>query len=222
MDQSLKVIIVGNGKVGKTSMLTMFAQGIMTDTYKKTIGADFMEKEITLPSTGDAVKLMLWDTAGQEMFAGLTRNYYRGSGAVVYVYSTIDVESFHQVTRWKEKVEEECGDIVSCLVQNKMDLVEEGKEGQVSSVDAEALAKELNMKLFRTSVKDRENVNQVFEHVAEAFIKRGGEAAMDNGGSSGGSNIAQNNNQKTSESKVALGEPTTRRTGGKKSFCSIL
>ena len=60
-------------------MITRFAKGMSTDNYKKTIGTDFMEKEITVPNTGDTVKLMLWDTAGQEMFSKLTRNYYKGT-----------------------------------------------------------------------------------------------------------------------------------------------
>jgi len=215
MEVSLKVIIVGNGKVGKTSMLTRFARGIMTETYKKTIGTDFMEKEIVLPSSGETVLLMMWDTAGQEMFAGLTRNYYRGSGAVVYVFSTIDHESFTQIPRWKEKVEEECGEIVSVLVQNKVDLIDEAK---VTSVEAEALAKELGMKLYRTSVKENLQVNEVFEHVAEVFVKRGGEAAMQSNQSQLSSGSKQ---QESKPSSTVTLEPQTKR-GKKKSMCSVL
>jgi Ras-related protein Rab-23 len=58
-----------------------------------------MEKEITMAS-GENVRLMLWDTAGQEMFANLTKNYYRGAGAVVYTFSTTDRESFSAIERW--------------------------------------------------------------------------------------------------------------------------
>lgn len=213
MDINLKVIIVGNGKVGKTSMLTRFAKGVMTDTYKKTIGADFMEKEISLPDSGEAVRLMLWDTAGQEMFAGLTRNYYRGSGAVVYVFSTIDRESFEAIHRWRENVTQECGEIVSVLVQNKVDLMDEAK---VTSEETEALAKELGMKLYRTSVKDNLQVSEVFTHIAQAFIKRGGEAAI------GVNPVTTEAPEKQKENtNVDLG-PSTQRTGGKKSFCTIL
>jgi len=82
----LKVIVVGNGQVGKTSMITRFARGVWTDAYKKTIGTDFMEKEVFVPAMNETVKLMLWDTAGQEMFSKLTRNYYKG---VLYTQSCI-------------------------------------------------------------------------------------------------------------------------------------
>lgn len=74
----LKIIVVGNGQVGKTSMITRFAKGVFTNQYKMTIGTDFMERETTLKETGEQVKLMLWDTAGQEMFNAITKNYYRG------------------------------------------------------------------------------------------------------------------------------------------------
>ncbi len=74
-----KVIVVGNGQVGKTSMITRFAKGVFTNSYKKTVGTDFMERDLFLRSRGETVKLLLWDTAGQEMFSQLTRQYYRGA-----------------------------------------------------------------------------------------------------------------------------------------------
>ena len=76
----VKAIVVGNGGVGKSSMTARFCRGVFTDSYKKTIGVDFLEK--TLESgleSGEAVKLMIWDTAGQEEFDALTASYYRGA-----------------------------------------------------------------------------------------------------------------------------------------------
>lgn len=171
MDVSLKVIVVGNGMVGKTSMITRFAKGVMTDNYKKTIGTDFMEKDIVVRSSGENIKLMLWDTAGQEMFSQLTRNYYRGAGAVVYVFSTVDRESFLEVERWRSKVENECGHICSVLVQNKIDLL---AQAQVTKEEAEDLARRMNIKLYRTCVKDNLLVDDVFEYLAEMFLRQGG------------------------------------------------
>jgi small GTP-binding protein len=65
---AIKVIIVGNGQVGKTSMIKRFASGEYDDKYKKTIGAAFKEKELFIKSANKTVKFMLWDTAGQEGF----------------------------------------------------------------------------------------------------------------------------------------------------------
>lgn len=62
---TIKVIVVGNGQVGKSSMTTRYCKGYFTDTYKKTIGVDFMEKTLEVEEQGETVKLMVWDTAGQ-------------------------------------------------------------------------------------------------------------------------------------------------------------
>jgi len=102
LETSIKVIIVGNGQVGKTSMMNRYTKGVMTDKYKKTIGTDFCEKDIELKN-GEKVKLMLWDTAGQEMFTPLTKQYYRGARAVVYVFSSVDRDSFDAILSWKKK-----------------------------------------------------------------------------------------------------------------------
>ena len=116
-----------------------------------------MEKEITL-NDGTSVRLMLWDTAGQEMFSKLTRNYYRGAGAVLYVFSTTDAESFQAVEKWQGRVHAECGeDIVSVLVQNKVDLIDEAK---MTASEVEELATRLKIKLYRTSVSQNLNVNE--------------------------------------------------------------
>lgn len=61
-DSELKVLIVGNGGVGKTSMIRRFCKGIFTDVYKKTIGVDFLEKPLFVDSLGEEVRFMLWDT----------------------------------------------------------------------------------------------------------------------------------------------------------------
>lgn len=134
-----------------------------------------MEKEITVRSSGDSIKLMLWDTAGQEMFSQLTRNYYRGAGAVVYVFSTTDRDSFMEIERWKGKVEAECGQICQVLVQNKIDLLD---KAAVTSAEVEDLARRMGTKLYRTCVKDNVLVDEVFDYLADSFLKQGGSSAF--------------------------------------------
>lgn len=69
---------MGNGAVGKTSMIRRYCRGIYTDEYKKTIGVDFLEKTKYIDSLCEDVRMMVWDTAGQEEFDTITRTYYRG------------------------------------------------------------------------------------------------------------------------------------------------
>mmetsp|Transcript_64913 Transcript_64913/g.156914 ORF Transcript_64913/g.156914 Transcript_64913/m.156914 type:complete len:270 (-) Transcript_64913:101-910(-) len=170
VETTIKVIVVGNGQVGKSSMTTRYCKGYFTDTYKKTIGVDFMEKTIDIDDVGESVRLMVWDTAGQEEFDSLTSRYYKGAGACALVFSTVDRDSFNAIETWKRKVEEECGDIPKCLVQNKVDLID---DAVMTSDEVETLARRLRLKLYRTCVKENVNVNEVFDYLAAQYIVRG-------------------------------------------------
>ena len=176
-----QIVIVGNGAVGKSSMIQRYCKGLFTSDYKMTIGVDFLERVVryvahdavavcplplplslsTLRSydsvNGARVHLMLWDTAGQEEFDALTKAYYRVSDGCVLAFSTTDVKSFDAVEKWKKKVEFECGPIPMVLVQNKCDLMD---QCCVPSDCVERLAKSLNMPLFLASSKNNVNIDK--------------------------------------------------------------
>lgn len=173
VEESLKVIVVGDGNVGKTSMLKRFCKNDFTETYKKTIGAEYMEKEVFLQQSQSSVKLMLWDTAGQEVFNALTASYYRGAAACVLAFSTSDIDSYHNVAKWKQKVEDQCGTITMVLCQTKIDLVEEfAKEGKqhITTADGEALGAKLGLPYFPISTKKNYNVTNMFESAAARVL----------------------------------------------------
>ena len=115
------------------------------------------------------VRLMLWDTAGQEEFDAITKAYYRGAQACVVAFSTTDRDSLLAVRKWRRKVEDECGDIPMVLVQNKIDLI---AQAEMSTYEAERVAADARMKLYRTSVKEDLNVDLVFQHLAENYVKK--------------------------------------------------
>lgn len=167
MEVAIKVVVVGNGAVGKSSMIQRYCKGIFTKDYKKTIGVDFLERQIFV--NDEEVRLMLWDTAGQEEFDAITKAYYRGAQACVLVFSTTDRDSFQSIDNWKEKIEAEVGDIPTVLVQNKIDLLE---ETVVKNEEAEALAKRLKLRFYRASVKEDLNVNEVFKYLAEKYLQQ--------------------------------------------------
>lgn len=175
IETTLKLIVVGNGQVGKTSMITQYAKGVFTNEYKKTLAVDFLEKKTYLNGTGEEITYHLWDTAGQEEYDQLTRTYYKGAGACIIAFSTVDRASFDAVEKWYQKVTAECGNIVMVLVQNKVDLVD---DAQMTPQEVEHIAKKLKLKLYRTCVKDNLNVDDVFQHLGEQFVFRGGEAAL--------------------------------------------
>jgi len=105
-------------------------------------------------------------SAGQEMFSSLTRQYYKGAGAVIFVFSSTDLSSFRSITQWHNKIKEEVGDPIGVLVQNKCDL----EEFQVEKGKVEQLATELGLKLYRISVRDKQLVDSVFEYLAECYL----------------------------------------------------
>eukprot|EP00775_Hariotina_reticulata_P009933 gene9933-10088_t len=169
-EREIKCIVVGNGGVGKTSMIKRFCNGVFTEGYKKTIGVDFLEKQLYVPSLGQDVRLYLWDTAGQEEFDSVTRTYYRGAGAAVLAFSTTDRASFEALPSWKAKVQEQCSDVVMALVQNKVDLID---QAVVTNEEAEAMARRLGLKFYRTCVKQDLTVGEVRTYLAEFVVPQG-------------------------------------------------
>ena len=104
-------------------MIRRFCKDLFVENYKKTIGVDFQEKSLSNKDGKSEIRLMVWDTAGQEDFNAITRSYYRGSHAAVFVFSTNDRGSLAAVRNWKKVVDEECPGVFSVLVQNKVDLL---------------------------------------------------------------------------------------------------
>ena len=85
-DTTYKVVLLGDTNVGKTAILTRFAKGTFRKEMDSTIGAHFMSKIVTLPTSDVKVKLQVWDTAGQERYRSITPIYYRDAAAAIVVF----------------------------------------------------------------------------------------------------------------------------------------
>ncbi|KAK2156601.1 hypothetical protein LSH36_209g05048 [Paralvinella palmiformis] len=220
VETAIKVVVVGNGAVGKSSMIQRYCKGIFTKDYKKTIGVDFLERQIEV--NGEDVRLMLWDTAGQEEFDAITKAYYRGAQACVVAYSIVDRDSFEAVEEWKKKVNEEVGEIATVLVQNKIDLVD---EAVVTAEEAEEQATRLNLKFYKTSVKDNTYVDDVFRFLAERYLAEVN-STTDEGttqkiGSTSFFTTSNSTHTKRPDKKDTIVlHPSKRRTHGKKNLFS--
>ncbi len=117
------------------------------------------------------IRLQIWDTAGQEEFDSMTRSYYRGAHMCVLVFSATDRHSFESLLAWKHKVKNECeNDIMMVMVMNKMDLSD---KFEVDRYEAEHVARMLGMKMFRTSVKNNSNIDQVFNYLVDEYMSSG-------------------------------------------------
>mmetsp|Transcript_7466 Transcript_7466/g.11061 ORF Transcript_7466/g.11061 Transcript_7466/m.11061 type:complete len:237 (+) Transcript_7466:65-775(+) len=170
VDTDLKVIIVGNGGVGKTTLINKFTTGNYTDTYKKTIGAAFSEKTRYVEELEREVTFMCWDTAGQEEFDSVTKRYYRGAKGCILAFSAVDRASFEAVEKWNDKVVNECGPKVpTVLIQTKVDLAE---ESNISQDETRALSERLKCKYIACSTKENYGVDSIFDELAVQHFNR--------------------------------------------------
>jgi len=163
-----KLVFLGDESVGKTSIITRFMYDTFDETYKVTIGIDFVSKTMYLEDR--IVRLQLWDTAGQERFRSLIPSYIRDSSVAIVVYDITSRASFLNADQWIEDIKAERGnDVVIMLVGNKTDL--HGKR-QVSVEEGEAKAKQLGgegIMFIETSAKGGFNVKALFRKLALAL-----------------------------------------------------
>jgi Ras-related protein Rab-1A len=169
-DYLFKVVILGSSGAGKSSLLLRFADNFFTTDFISTIGVDFKIRRLDVD--GDAVKLQIWDTAGQDRFRTIVRSYYRGANGIILVYDITDRQSFDAIPLWMSEFEGQISFGASCvLVGNKTDLEE---KRAVSKNEAEDFAKRLGMPFMEASAKDAVHVDDVFFKLASAMRARAG------------------------------------------------
>ncbi|KAJ5076710.1 rab family [Anaeramoeba ignava] len=169
----LKVILIGDSGVGKTSLMNTYVNQKFSDEYKATIGADFLTKELVI--NGSVVTMQIWDTAGQERFQSINVAFYRGADCCIMVYDITDHDSFVHLGDWKEEfmvqsAYENPETFPFVVIGNKIDC---DNERLVSRNDVEQWCKQNgNLQFFETSAKESINVDKAFIAVAESALKR--------------------------------------------------
>ncbi|XP_052190638.1 ras-related protein Rab7-like [Diospyros lotus] len=169
----LKVIVLGDSGVGKTSLMNRYVYKRFTQHYKATIGADFTTKELDID--GKSVTLQIWDTAGQERFHSLGAAFYRGADCCVLVYDVNVLKTFETLQIWHHEflLQTNPSDPDSfpfVLLGNKLDV-----DGGKSRVVFEKTAREWcgsrgDMPYFETSAKEDYNVDDAFLCIARTAI----------------------------------------------------
>nr|CCF17540.1 RabE GTPase protein [Micrasterias denticulata] len=166
----LKLLLIGDSSVGKSSLLLRFAEDSFSQTFISTIGVDF--KTRTIDIDGEQVKLSIWDTAGQERFRTITAAYYRGANGIVLVYDITSESSFNSIRGWIRNIEEHASEnVCKILVGNKADMED---RRVVSKEQGQALANEFRIKFFETSAKADINVEEAFVCIARESKKLAG------------------------------------------------
>ncbi|MHA1626675.1 MAG: GTP-binding protein [Candidatus Asgardarchaeia archaeon] len=162
-----KVIVIGDGMVGKTSLTLRFSQGTFREQYLMTIGVEFAIKVIKVNDS--YLKLQIWDTGGQERFSHVRPLYYRGASGGLVCFDITNRTSFENVGKWIKEAKRYAGDIPFVLVGTKYDL---NYQRKVNREEAMALAESYGIPFYETSAKTGYNVDAVFEELARMILHR--------------------------------------------------
>jgi small GTP-binding protein len=164
-----KITVIGDGGVGKTSLIQKFTKGTFTKEYIKTIGAQFsvFDKEIE----EDNIKLLFWDIAGQDDFNFLRPAFFNDSKAAIVVYSLeenqLGVDSFEHIKNWVKDIYSYCGEIPVVVFANKVDLID---EQELNTSNVAELVKENNfLGYFITSAKTEQGVIEAFNAIIDCL-----------------------------------------------------
>ncbi|XP_055299723.1 ras-related protein Rab-9B [Sitodiplosis mosellana] len=159
----LKVVILGDGGVGKSCLMNRFMSNQFDENSFHTIGVEFLSKDIDID--GEKYTLQCWDTAGQERFKALRTPFYRGSDICLLTYAVNDRDSFRGLKHWREefiKYADVDGDnFPFIVVGNKNDVPT--NEREITSEEVLAWCQEFQVVSFiETSAKTSENVSAAF------------------------------------------------------------
>jgi small GTP-binding protein len=167
-----KVCIVGDSKVGKTTLLHQYLSKKYISDAERTIGSNFFVKRLKLPDIKEKLTLQVWDLAGQDHFKWVRNAFYKGAKGIVYVYDLKRIETFEHLFKWKEEIETVLGVIPNILVGNKLDLLNPYSR-KIKEDEINHLKKELSaIEYFETSAKIGINVDPVFIKLAYEMYRK--------------------------------------------------
>lgn len=180
IDQTMKILIVGNAKCGKSSIIARYAMNSFHENYKTTIGADFVRKDLALKmNDGEilGVRLQLWDIAGQDRFQKMTRAYFAKARGVVIVCDVSREGTVEAIKNWKSEINHWSENIPVILLANKADLLTNAQEAFKTGATMERICREQGiLHWWSTSARTGEYVDEGFAlliaHVLEAERKK--------------------------------------------------
>ena len=168
----LKICLLGEPGVGKTSLILRYVNNFFQNEYKATLAADFLQKRISsneFPELSQEIDLIIWDLGGQRNYLvdKMTDYYLQGSNGYILVYDLTNISSLKNLEIWNKRIQETCGDIPFIVVGNKSDLTEKIK---VDDNNLKPLIKKYKTTFYKTSAKTGENLNKLFFELSKKIL----------------------------------------------------
>ncbi len=165
----IKILTLGDSMVGKSSIVLRFSEDKFDDNQFATIGIDFKTKYIKM---GDSsVKVLIWDTAGQEKFQNIAKQYYKGANGVLLIYDIGSRKSFERVEFWLKELKENnrIDELFICLVGNKIDLED---KRVITSEEGQKYALDNNIHFFEVSARSGKGISELFNKVINGAMDK--------------------------------------------------
>ena len=158
-----KICIAGDSAVGKTSTIIRWCEGFFRQEYQSTMGVQHYSRIVEVgKETPIAVKMMIWDLAGQDIFKHLRASFYEGAKGIVMMFDVTRQETFGSMPKWIREAMGYVGTTIPyMIVGNKSDLV----PGETEYFGAKKYAESLGVEFLLTSAKTGENVNDLFQQI---------------------------------------------------------
>lgn len=169
VDATVKIVLIGDSQVGKSSFLMRFADNNFTHSMVATIGIDFKIRHMEMD--GKYIKVQVWDTAGQEKFATITRSYYRGAHGIIIMYDVTNRKSFDRVEEWLQSIHDNTDPnirVPKMLVGNKTDKT---LRRCISTKEGQALADKHNMMFVEGSALSGDGVEAAFSRLSSHILR---------------------------------------------------
>ena len=162
-----KILLLGDSSVGKTCILTRYADNTFQEEHMATIGLDFKIKSVNLDN-GKTIKVQIWDTAGQDRFKSITKNYYKGAHGIILIYDVTKRKTFDNLKNWIDTIKEEVSDKVSViLIGNKIDNID---NRVVTTQEGQGIANEYNLPFYEASAKTGDNIDIAFNDLIKKVV----------------------------------------------------
>eukprot|EP00800_Vazella_pourtalesii_P011596 TRINITY_DN278_c3_g1_i1.p1 TRINITY_DN278_c3_g1~~TRINITY_DN278_c3_g1_i1.p1 ORF type:complete len:208 (-),score=13.24 TRINITY_DN278_c3_g1_i1:180-803(-) len=180
-----KVVLLGKEYGGKTSLVERFVHGKFQDgngTYQNTIGAAFAAKRVSVGK--DTLTLGIWDTAGSERYEAMSRIYYRSAKAAIVCFDLTEETSFERAKFWVDELNSHEEGCFVYMCGTKLDLVQEGIQPRcVEHNVVQAFADDIHARKYvDTSSKSGQNIEELFQTIAEDYQMNKGKPKSNNGG----------------------------------------